>query len=173
MSDYLFGEHHDTGETLQRWWQGLKDNKGDRAELRRCASVLEVVMTPAYQRIFRRLAQRGLPEDDGRPNPRLPVIVALIAQIRDTGAPPTTMRLAEVMSQTAKDSDRPRVSPQRFRNLLALDAPDELLAGFRRVLPLIEGEVKPQVLAHDLYYWGDKVKRNWAYAYRWPDATAE
>jgi len=176
MSEYLFSEGHVTSEVLQKWWEGLQiDNKGDRAELRRCATVLEVVMTPAYHRIYRLLTQgeRGLLDNPEHRNERIPLIVALVAQIKDKGVLPRAQPLAKVMSASPEGSDRPSVSPSRFRRLLTLDSPDDLLAGFRRVLPLIDGEVRPQVLAQDLYYWGDKRKRAWAYAYDWPVAKSD
>lgn len=173
MSEFLFSDEHGTGAALNDWWAGLQHNKGDRAELRRCATVLEVVMTPAYHRVYRLLVQHGLPDDPERRNERIPVIVALVAQIKDKGALPRTQPLAKVMSASPEGSNRPSVSPSRFRRLLTLDSPDDLLAGFRRVLPLIEGEVRPQVLAQDLYYWGDRRKRAWAYAYDWPVAQSD
>lgn len=173
MSEFLFSDEHGTGAALNDWWADLQHNKGDRAELRRCATVLDVVMTPAYHRVYRLLVQHGLPDDPGHRNERIPLIVALVAQIKDKGALPRAQPLAKVMSASPEGSDRPSVNPSRFRRLLTLDAPDDLLAGFRRVLPLIEGEVRPQVLAHDLYYWGDKRKRAWAYAYDWPVAKSD
>jgi len=175
MSEFLFSDEHGTGAALTDWWTGLQHNKGDRAELRRCATLLEVVMTPAYHRAYRLLAQRGLPDDPERPNGRIPLIVALVAHVKDRGGgvPPRAQPLAKLMSASSEGSDRPRVSPSRFRRLLALESAEELLDGFRRVLPLIEGEVRPQVLAQDLYYWGERRKRAWAYAYDWPVARSE
>lgn len=166
----LFSDSHRTGTVLHEWWQGLRDNKGDRAELRRCEQVIDVVTTPAYHLIYRRLLQAGLPADEHQRdrNGRLPAIIALVAHIKDKESPPKATPLAKAMSARSEGSDRPQVSPLRFRRLLELETPDDLLAGMRRVLPLIEGDVLPGVLAQDLYWWGEKVKRRWAYAYEWP-----
>lgn len=173
MSDRPFSPGHLTSSVLNRWSEQLSDNKGDRAELRRCETVFEIVTTPAYHRIYRQLIDAGLPTEgsSGQRGARLPAIVGLIAHLKDSPAMPEP--LAEVMSASTKDSDRPKVSPNRFRALLQLEAPDALLGGFRRVLPLIEKEVGPSALAHDLYFWDEDVKRRWAYAYRWPAKTVD
>lgn len=168
----LFSDDHRTAKVLHDWWRELRDNKGDRAELRRCETVIDVVATPAYHLIYRRLLHAGLPpvEHERDYNGRLPVIIALVAHIKEKDGLPKAMPLAKAMSARPEGSDRPKVSPLRFRRLLELETPDDLLAGMRRVLPLIEGDVQPRVLAQDLYWWGDKVKRRWAYVYEWPEA---
>lgn len=171
----LFSDDHRTGTVLHEWWQGLRDNKGDRAELRRCEKVVDVMAVPAYHLIYRRLLQAGLPpaEHERDWNGRLPAIIALVAHIKENDGSPKATPLAKAMSARSEGSDRPKVSPLRFRRLLELQTPDDLLAGMRRVLPLIEGDVLPRVLAQDLYWWGDKVKRRWAYAYDWPAGKSD
>ena len=53
-----------------------------------------------------------------------------------------------------------------------LDAPDSeaLFSGVRRVLPLM-GSVDVIALANDLMFWGDAVKKRWAYGYDWPEKS--
>lgn len=165
MSDHLFTQEHPTGRVLVEWHGGLEHNKGDRAELKRCESVADVVATPAYHLIYRRLLAAGLPD---RPdNDRVPVLVALAARVKSHVPSGDHDSLPKSMSVGAEGSDRPRVSALRFRALLQLGSPDELLLGMRRVLPLIDNAVDLRQLAHDIYYWGDKVQRRWAYAYQW------
>ena len=52
-------------QALDAWWQSLDDNRGDRAELRRCGTLAEVVFTPAYHRLRQRLCRCGVVHDDG------------------------------------------------------------------------------------------------------------
>lgn len=84
-----------------------------------------------------------------------------------------------LFSRKVDGTDRPRMSANRFRALLQLETPDELLACLRRALPLIDGAVDVRQLAHDIYYWGEKtkreeeVKRRWAYAFNWPARSRE
>ncbi|HND99623.1 MAG TPA: type I-E CRISPR-associated protein Cse2/CasB [Plasticicumulans sp.] len=60
------------------------------------------------------------------------------------------------------------VSEQRFKRLLALDTPAELLRPLRRVLALLAQAGHPvdlYDLAAALYRWDERRRKNWAYAY--------
>lgn len=171
MSDYLFTKDHRTSAILLEWWKNLENNKGDRAELRRCHNVSEIIMTPAYHRIYRWLVSVELPDEPA--NDRIPVLVALAAQIKNHVPSNNADIFPKALSQKVAGSDRPRLSANRFRSILQLDAPDELLTGLRRSLPLIDSVSDIRDLAHAVYYWGDKIKRRWAYAYDWPARSNE
>lgn len=80
MSNYLFTNYSGTSSVLVRWWKSLESNKGDRAELRRCQNVTEIVATPAYHIIYRLLVKAGLPNEIA--NDRVPVLVALVAMVK-------------------------------------------------------------------------------------------
>jgi CRISPR system Cascade subunit CasB len=45
---------------------------------------------------------------------------------------------------------------------------DALFLSLRRVLPLMKRKVDVVALARDLIYWGERVKKEWAYSYDWP-----
>lgn len=159
-----------------KWWHGFNAEKpigqarADRAVLRRAGSLTAVACTAAYQRVYRDMidAHGGhAPWGDSK-RERIAAIVALAAHIK--GDAPTT--LPQAMGPRGDGSDRNPVSELRFLRLL--DAPDieSLFNGLRRVLPLIEHKVDPASLADDVFAWGDRVKKEWAYNYAWPKKSS-
>jgi CRISPR system Cascade subunit CasB len=144
---------------LLAWWRGLEQNRGDRAELRRCADLLQVMQTEAFHSARRRLIGAGLSEADSR-NPRLAAIVALAAHVKGLSD--------QSLPETFSSGDKPPVSPLRFRQILEAADDDELFTRLRRVLPLVDNAVNLATLAADVWYWGDRVRKRWVYDYRWP-----
>ncbi|MGV7208442.1 type I-E CRISPR-associated protein Cse2/CasB [Oxalobacteraceae bacterium A2-2] len=170
MSDYVnFGKQHHFGDALVDWWEGLATDRAARASLRRCATLDQVVLDPAYQRFYRYMLQHGWPAGR-RPerDDRLAAIAGLLVLVEVNVDVPT----AEGMSLPASEgSDRPLVSELRFRDLLRREGVDEIFISMRRVLPLMKNKANIRQLANDIYNWDrdDRVKRHWAYTYRWPD----
>jgi CRISPR system Cascade subunit CasB len=145
---------------LLAWWRSLENNRGDRAELRRCADLLQVMQTEAFHAARRRLIAVGLSEDASR-SPRLAAIVALAAHVKAVSE--------ESLPTAFSSGDKPPVSALRFRQILEAVDDDELFSRLRRVLPLIDGRVNLAALASDVWFWGDSVRKRWVYDYRWPD----
>ena len=162
------GEATALGRVLAGWWQGLEDDRGSRAMLRRAATVTAVTLSAPYQRLFRRLCEAGWPEDM-KPfeNDRLAVVAGLLAHVKETESRP----LANAMSQRDEGGDRPRLSELRFRRLLESADLDSLYAGLRRALPLMKHQADVLALANDVLHWGDAVQKRWAYDYDWPDKS--
>ena len=160
-TSFKFEEDSYVGETLLEWWQKLEDRRGDRADLRRAASVTDVAKLPAYQRLYARLdpVRECTPHEQDR----LAAVVGLLAHLKVA----SEQSLPQAMSERPQDSDRNPVSELRFRRLLDSPDIDALFTGLRRVLPLIEHKADLLKLAGDVFYWGDKVKKRWAYDYRW------
>jgi CRISPR system Cascade subunit CasB len=160
-------EEAGVGQAIIDWWTKLEEHdRGGRAQLRRAATVLDALMCPAFQRLQRRLVAIQ-PEllSSPRKLDRLAMACALMSHVKRPGAD----SLPKAMSHPKPGQDRNPVSELRFRRLL--DAPDDdaLFTGLRRALPLIgDGQVNLLCLTEDVLFWGDTVKRNWAYAYVWP-----
>lgn len=152
------------GHLLLRWWQGLENDKGGRAELRRAHNLTAVALTAAYQRFYRQALNSGWPEDAASwQNERLAAIVGLLAHVKSND----DRKLAEIMSE----GERPVFSALRFRRLLEAPTPDEVFLSLRRALPIIGHKANVHQIANDVLYWGDETKKKWAYAYRWPAKT--
>lgn len=153
------------------WWTRLQHEgapgpvRADRAALRRAHDLTAVVCTPAYQRIYRELVQAngGVSWDKPWQQDRIAALIALAAHVEKRSG----KNLPQAMSQQAEGSDRNLVSDLRFARLL--DSPDieSLFTGLRRLLPLIQRQTDPEALADDLFEWGDRIKKRWAYDYIW------
>lgn len=152
------------GKGLKDWWTGLEEDRASRAMLRRCATLDDIVLSPAYQRFYRYMQARGWPVDASDPQKdKLTAIAGLAAWIEID----TNNDLPYQMSE--RDGDRPMLSELRFRALLKLDTTDELYKALRRALPLVKRKTGLIQLANDVFWWGDTTKKHWAYTYRWPD----
>lgn len=150
------------GKGLLAWHSKLDEDRGTRAMLRRCASLDEAVLSPAYQRFYRYMLACGWPaEASESQNDRLAAIAVLAALVKSNDEKDLPYRMSE------KDGERQLLSELRFRALLKIDSTDDLLTGLRRALPLIESKTSLLRLANDVYWWGDRTKKKWAYAYRW------
>lgn len=152
------------GRALLAWWSDLENDKGGRAELRRASSVFEALMCPAFQRLQRRLVAIS-PEMFGKPYQldRLAMACALMAHVREH----SEQSLPKAMSNRSKSGERNPVSELRFKRLLESHDDEALFTGLRRVLPLIDRKVDVLSLVNSVLYWGNAVKRTWAYEYDW------
>jgi CRISPR system Cascade subunit CasB len=110
-----FTQDEGRGRVLFDWWKGLDEDRASRAVLRRASSPTEVALTPAYQRLCRRLGALNWTE---RQQDQFAVVVGVLVHIKTNDARPP----AEAMSQRILAEDRPPVSELRFMRLL--DAPD-------------------------------------------------
>lgn len=159
---------------LLRWWKTLViENpsgaaRADRAVLRRANDLTAVACLPAYQRVYRAMhaaeGAEGAGDWQDHQKERIAAAVALLAHVKADNA----LSVPRAMSQRAEGSDRNPVSELRFRRLLDATDTETLFAGLRRALPLVEHRVSPESLVKDVFFWGDDVKKRWAYDYAWP-----
>ncbi|HEB87800.1 MAG TPA: type I-E CRISPR-associated protein Cse2/CasB [Gammaproteobacteria bacterium] len=152
-----FSKQSRVGRELADQWSQLQNDRGARAELRRCKSVDEVVMTVVFQRLCHRLR----PAFEGQSNweDRLAAIVGLLSHVEEIT---TGGSLARQMSMP--EGGRPVVSELRFRRLLQRDR-TELYTALVRVLRMLKGKADIHDLAHAVFYWGNEIKKKWAYDY--------
>jgi len=155
------------GKELAEWWLKLKDDTASRAELRRCDSVAKVVMTPAFQRLCQRLKHHF--KNDNYWQDRLAALVGLASHLKHDQASSVLARgekrvekLAEQMAQLS--GERPVVSELRFRRLLQRERND-LYAPMIRILRMLKGDANIYGLAESVFFWGEDIKKRWAYAY--------
>ncbi len=161
------------GKELAEWWLKLKDDSAGRAELRRCDSVAEVVMTPAFQHLCQRLNHHF--NSDNNWQDRLAAIAGLASHLKHdqlgsvlAGGEKRVEKLAEQMADPS--GERPLVSELRFRRLLQRERND-LYAPMIRILRMLKGDANLYGLAESVFYWGNEIKKRWAYAY-FPKASA-
>ena len=138
---------------LTRWWQGLENDKGTRAELRRCDSPEKVMFHPAFPRLCRQL--EPLLREEWNWQLRLAAVVGLLSHVRQT----TGQNLAYQMA-----GNPPQVSELRFRRLLQRDRED-LYGAMIRVLQMLDHTANLPDLMSSVFYWGDFVRKHWAFDY--------
>ncbi len=131
------------------WWQSLENNKGVRAELRRCDSADEVMFHPA----FLRLCQRLKPEPCQQTG--LAMVVGLLAHVRHRSNQSFAYQMA---------GNPPTVSELRFRRLLQRDRND-LYGAMIRILRMLDHTANLPDLIASVFHWGDKVRKEWAFSY--------
>lgn len=152
-------------ERIASWWRGLEDERADRAVLRRAASLTAITLSAPYQRLYRQLVAAGWNSNASEQrNDRLAAVVGLLAHVKED----SPQSLPKAMSARSPGDDRPPVSELRFQRLLESPDIEALFSSFRRTLPLLKHSVNVKALATDVLYWGDSVKKRWAYDYDWP-----
>jgi len=149
-----FDANKPLGEALQRWWDDLQECNGDRAELRRAETVTDIILLPAFQRTCLRFQPFFQHEENWEY--RLAAVLGLLAHVRHANPGEA---LAIQMSGRP-----PVVSELRFRRLIQRERSD-LFVSMIRVLRMMGNKANLHDLANSIYFWGDKVKRRWAFDY--------
>ncbi len=150
------------GDALEAWLRQLGENHGERATIRRCRDENAVAVQPA----FVRFAARELAATPGE-LPRLGLIFGLASHLKPEAAKSviaSDLALSSQMAQHRGENNSPVVSSLRFRRLLQLER-DELYRPMLRVIGMLDGAANLYDLADSVYYWGDHVRRRWAFDY--------
>lgn len=146
-----------TTDSLLHWWQELDQTRGDRAALRRCGTLSEVIFVPAYHRLHQALAPQG------KTNRLAVAAIAGLAALVRVDEPGAT--LARQMAQPKPGGSTPRVSGLRFRRLLKMQSHEELFPALARVIRSLDGKVNLADLAESVYWWNDRTRQRWAFEY--------
>lgn len=158
------------GKELQEWWEELhgkgvyegKPRTGDRAELKKAKTVLDVILLPAFQKSCPRFKPLFKDEQDWMQSiDRLAAILGLLAHVKNLSEKKLALDMA---SPDIKKQEPPVVSELRFRRLIQRDR-DDLYEAMIRILRTLGNEANLHDLANSVYYWDDKVKRRWAFDY--------
>ncbi|MES9930991.1 MAG: type I-E CRISPR-associated protein Cse2/CasB [Candidatus Thiodiazotropha sp. 6PDIVS] len=157
-----FGPDSPVGEILKSFWEGLENNKGERAELRRCKQPEEVVMIASFHQLCMRLKPFMKSEGKGW-EMRIAAIAGLLAHVQASHHQTLAKQMAELRGGS------PAVSELRFRRLLQRDR-RELFGALIRMLGLLNKGLDKRVanihdMAKSVYYWGDSERKRWAFEY--------
>jgi len=164
-----FTHDSDLGKTLAEWWLGLKDNSAERAELRHCHNVDKIEMTSAFQS-FRNDKLRKLFVSEENWEERMAAVVGLMSHLKHNAEDRVLGESDQPVDAFAKQmafpvsAERPLVSELRFRRILQHER-DDLYPAMIRIIRMMKGGANLYGLAHSVYYWGDSIKKSWAYAY--------
>jgi CRISPR system Cascade subunit CasB len=147
---------------LQHWHRSLKDNRGDRARLRRAERPEDVLLCDAF---FRFLNQ--MPECWREPE-RLftsAAVAGLLAHVKedcqieskvhlskDLNRPKEMASFAELLARPTKGV-RPPMSESRFQQLQKSRTTDDFYRIMLRAIRLLGGRVNIPSLANDIIHW--------------------
>ena len=152
-----FCKDSDLGKALKNWWEDLKDNKGVRAEFRRTKNIEDVIMLPSFHIACNKF--NTFFEGENGWKERFAMILGLLSHIKEMSDEKFVVQMAMATSLS-----RPPVSELRFRRLLQCNR-DELYVKMIRIIRLLNGRGKIYDIAKSCYFWGDKIKRDWAFDY--------
>jgi len=142
-------------QAITEWhaWLHNENQRGERARLRRCESLDEIMLQPAYYRLCRHDALRKQ-----RPE-ALALVAGVLAWVENTDERPTAQLLG-----TPKElsGDTPVFSELRFQRLLASNTPEDLFQNLRRAVILLGKTASPVQLADEILHWQAQ--------YQWPDS---
>ncbi len=158
---WMFTEGDESSELLASWWEGLDQDRGERAALRRAAAPSDVAFGSSFHRLLGRLRRQGY-SVGGDGTMALAAVAGLAAHVKSHigGA-----SIAQQMATPKSPGAGARVSGLRFRRLLAVSDRDELYPLLLRVVRLLDGHVNLVSLANAAFWWNDRTKKNWAYDY--------
>jgi CRISPR system Cascade subunit CasB len=143
--------------TAWGWWKSLgEEDRGGRAELRRCGTAAEAAFTAPYHRLLKRLGSR-LGAADAR---RVAALAAILAHVEEE--PQDRASLPARMGRPKGEGQAPVVSDARFRSLLRTDDPDELMREVIRVVRQLDRKAAVEPLFRDLMRWDEQTRIRWA-----------
>ncbi|MCP5497272.1 MAG: type I-E CRISPR-associated protein Cse2/CasB [Leptospiraceae bacterium] len=159
----LFEKGSPSGEAVLTWWESLQRSPGDRANLRRCSTPAETVFLPASHRLIGEIKETSKDKIELSYD-RLCAIAGILAHIKEN----SSQTFSKQMSQKKPGSDQALVSDIRFRRVLQSSSivEDELF--FQKIIRVIHHlDQRANILdiVASLYFWGDSVKKRWAYDY--------
>ncbi len=139
-------------------------DKGDRAKLRRCFNLEDIVLDRSYQALRERWEDKFGREPEAE---RLAVLARVLIEVKKHSS---AQSLGEKMAFPAPQSDSPRISEIRFRRLLDAETFQDLLNELLRVVALLGEDVNPLNLANFILGWyaderGDKARQSLANQY--------
>jgi CRISPR system Cascade subunit CasB len=151
-------------DILAGWWRGLEGDTGGRAELRRAKRPDDVYVSRPFQaKLVRNLRGAGY-QLSGAVMDRLATAAGLMSHVRE-GDDDRSQRVPEAMAASGPGG-RARVSGLRFRRIVAIDDKDRegLYLEMLRLVRLLK-KVNVLELAEAVYWWNDRVRKDWAVEY--------
>ncbi len=171
----LFEEGHPASDLILEWWDSLKKNKGDRAELRRCKNLQEIQISSAYQRCYWQLKKHFIWEERVPSREQMSIIIGLAAHIEDNDTKYIDTESEkekegsfayQIAAPKSKEKDAPpKLSELRFRRLLKIKEREKLFRFLIQVIRLLDKKVNLLDLLSTAFYWGERAKIEMAYKY--------
>lgn len=165
---YLNFSNPEARAALLCWWGELDHIRGDRAVIRRCHNPLEVAFTPAFHRLRVRLDAIGGMNTDQID--RLAIVAGVLSHVKENRPGGKNLQqsfAAQMAGHSPKGGVDAKaiVSGLRFRRLIRIEHDEQLYQEMIRLVRLLSGAVDIPSLAQGIYWWNDRTKKEWAFAY--------
>lgn len=166
-SPYLDFEKEPAKSALKEWWKKLKDNRGDRAELRRVQKPSQAVFVSSFHQLLYALRKENIKVSDNK----LALVACLAAKIKDNMP---GQKIGHQMGAPKPGSKNSAIGCLRFRRLLEIEIRDEqfeedfenLYRQWSRIISALGFSANVIDLANTVYRWNWRnVKKKLAYAY--------
>jgi len=141
---HLAGSDEAIPERLLGWWKSLDENRGERAELRRAQTPLDILPAKAFHWLC-----RLLPGWEKRDLLALATVAGILSHVETAGHGSFPRQLG-----TPKEgSDKAIFSELRFQQLLSSKDHDEFYQRLRRAVQLAGGTADICLLADGILHW--------------------
>ena len=158
---------------VENWWKPLHSEHGDRgarARLKRCKSVLDALLEPETHKLIAKVHKTGYASETN-----LAVLALALARIKPAEKPAHFPNFATVLGHTRDgkipdDNNRARLSSLRFSALLRAGADadkDRFVQALRRALAILDATpFNVRRFVCDVLFFNDQTTRqNWTFEY--------
>jgi CRISPR system Cascade subunit CasB len=132
-------------QNLLKWWQEMRNDKGECARLRRCETPTEAALCKSVLRL-----RMLLPFLSNQPE-TLAILAGILShvEIDDAGA-----SFAKQLAQPKEVGGKPLVSEHRFQKMMKSRDWDEFYQSLRRILQVMRKKANVLSLADGIIRWG-------------------
>lgn len=157
---------------VRNWWRALQPRadgddplpqeliamgRGQRAQLRRCADLDELLVHPATLLLADRLiamnGTHGVVADDARSFERVAWIAGVLAQVKNDSQDNKSLAFHLGVGALKDLKDRRRMSELRFKSMLRSSSLSDLYIDWRRAVQLADNKADVVRLADDILSW--------------------
>jgi len=144
-------------QAITKWhaWLHNENRRGERARLRRCDGLEEIMLQPAFYRLCREPSLRKKPVD------ALALAAGLLAWVENSDERPTPVLLGHPKQP---GEETPLLSELRFQHLLASHTAEDLFQNLRRAIVHVGKKANPVLLADEILHW--QAQQKWPDSYR-------
>ncbi len=142
-------------DAIRKWhdWIHAEKQRGDRARLRRCDSLQQVMMQPAFYRLA-----RSLPRLETYALSGIVLLAGLLVWVEST----SSQDLPLILGNPKPGSGTPLFSELRFQRLLASREPEDFFQSMRRAIVQAGKTADPILLADEILHWEAQQRQpNW------------
>lgn len=162
-------------KVVSRWWQSmfldaavLKEKNiypaaptAHKAELKRCDSADDAMLSEGFRALWMTLLDNGLEEtlqqmSKERQTQKLEAwatVAAILVHIKKDTDEKLAIRAGKKVDKHNQPTDKSIVSELRFAKLQNTPTPDDFLKRLRRIIQQLDGNVSPTKVAADILQW--------------------